>query len=363
VITTKIIQNQLLEWYRSHGRDLPWRRSRDPYRIWVSEVMLQQTQVETAIPYYHRFLKTFPSLAALADAPQAAVLKHWEGLGYYARARNLHRAAGLVMGEHQGQIPSAWEAFRALPGVGDYIAAAVLSIAFGRPYAVVDGNVKRVLARLLCIDLPANVQKNHNHFRRHADAFLDHSAPADFNQALMEIGALICRPGTPRCEACPLMAVCCAFQQERVHIYPRRQKRPKVPLHQMATAVIQRRGKFLLTQRPADGLLGGLWEFPNAVRTGDESPPSTCLRLARTQLGLAISVGDFITRVSHAYTHFKIQAQVYLCTAPQGRVRLVGPTAFRWIELDQLDDFALPKATHKLLPALRRSLHSSPSMI
>jgi A/G-specific adenine glycosylase len=363
VIAPKILQNQLLEWYQDHGRDLPWRRTRDPYHIWVSEVMLQQTQVETAIPYYHRFLTTFPNLATLADAPLATVLKHWEGLGYYARARNLHRSAGLVMREHQGQIPTEWEAFRALPGVGDYIAAAVLSIAFGSPYAVVDGNVKRVLARLLCIDLPANVQKNHADFRRHADAFLDHSAPADFNQALMEIGALICRPGIPRCETCPLMVGCCAFQQERVHIYPRRQKRPKVPVHQMATAVIQRRGKFLLIQRPIDGLLGGLWEFPNAVRTGDESPPSTCERLAREQLGLGITVGDFITRVSHAYTHFKIQAQVYLCAAPKGRVRLVGPAAFRWIELDQLDDFALPKATHKLLPALRRNLHSSPSTI
>lgn len=360
MISPEMLQNQLLEWYRGHARDLPWRRTKDPYRIWVSEVMLQQTQVDTAIPYYHRFLTTFPSQAALADAPQAAVLKHWEGLGYYARARNLHRAAGLVMREHAGQIPSEWEAFRALPGVGDYIAAAVLSIAFGRPYAVVDGNVKRVLARLLCIDLPANVQKNHVHFRRHADAFLDHSAPADFNQALMEIGALICRPGAPHCERCPLMGVCCAFRNRCVDTYPLRQKRPKVPQHQVAIAVIQRRGKVLLTQRPANGLLGGLWEFPNAVRTDDESPQSTCLRLAREQLGLEISVEDHITRVSHAYTHFKIQAQAYLCSAPHGRVRLVGPSTFRWIALDQIDAFALPKATHKLLPALRSRLHPTP---
>lgn len=361
MIAPEILQQRLLEWYRCNARDLPWRRSHDPYCIWVSEVMLQQTQVETAIPYYHRFLTAFPNLAALAASPQAVVLKHWEGLGYYARARNLHRAAGLVMKKHKGRIPTQWEAFRALPGVGDYIAAAVLSIAFDRPYAVVDGNVKRVLARLLCIDLPANVQKHHIHFRRHADALLDHQAPADFNQALMEIGALICRPSTPHCGRCPLMAVCCAFTKQRLGTYPRREKRPKVPLHQVATAVIQRRGKLLLTQRPAEGLLGGLWEFPNAVRREEEAPQAACLRLAREQLGLDIAVGSYIARVNHAYTHFKIQARAYLCTAPRGRVRLTGPCAFRWIELDQIDAFALPKATHKLLPALRSSLHPTPS--
>ena len=159
MIAPELLQYQLLEWYRSNARDLPWRRTRDPYRIWVSEVMLQQTQVETVIPYYHRFLAKFPHPEALAGAPQAAVLKLWEGLVYYARARNLHRAMGVVVNAYGGRVPDEWGPFRALPGVGDYIAAAVLSIAFGRPYAVVDGNVKRVLARLLCIDLPANVQK------------------------------------------------------------------------------------------------------------------------------------------------------------------------------------------------------------
>jgi A/G-specific adenine glycosylase len=316
--------------------------------------MLQQTQVDTVIPYYQRFLSAFCDPEALATAPLAAVLKHWEGLGYYARARNLHKAMGVVMDQYDGRIPDRWDAFRALPGVGDYIAAAVLSIAFGRPFAVVDGNVKRVLARLLCMDLPVNVPKHHPAYQRQAERLLDRGAPSDFNQALMEIGALICRPGAPRCEACPLKAQCCASAARRVDRYPRRLARPKVPLKRLAIAVIQRRGKLLLTQRPPDGLLGGLWEFPNAHRAPGEAAEAACRRLAQEQVGLEITPLTHVTRVRHAYTHFKIQAEVFLCRSPQGRVRLDGPAAFRWVTGDEIDRFALPKATHKLLPDLRR---------
>ncbi|MEJ2640236.1 MAG: A/G-specific adenine glycosylase [Desulfosarcinaceae bacterium] len=350
------IRKRVLNWYRRKGRDLPWRRTRDPYHIWISEVMLQQTQVETVIPYYHRFLAAFPDVAALAAASQAAVLKHWEGLGYYARARNLHRAAGVVMAQYGGRIPAEWEAFRALPGVGDYIAAAVLSIAFGSLYAVVDGNVKRVLARLLCIELPVNVQKHHAAYQRHADKLIDPAAPSDFNQALMEIGALICRPTKPRCPDCPLNEACGALARDRVDALPRRQARAKVPVRQLAIAVVRRRDKLLLTRRPEAGLLGGLWEFPNAIRQADESAEAACRRLAAEQLGLEVRPPSPVTQVRHAYTHFKIQADVFLCEAPHGRVRLEGPTTFRWVAPAAIDRFALPKAMHKLLPALRRIL-------
>jgi A/G-specific adenine glycosylase len=351
-----VVRNRLLTWYRRDGRDLPWRRTRDPYKIWVSEVMLQQTQVETVIPYYHRFLAAFPDLGALAAAPQAAVLKRWEGLGYYARARNLHRAAQVVTAQLGGRIPAEWEAFRALPGVGDYIAAAVLSIAFDRPYAVVDGNVKRVLARLLCVELPVNVQKHHAEYQRLADQLLDQAAPSDFNQALMEIGALICRPAKPRCLGCPLKDACCALAGDRVDALPRRQARFQVPVQPLAIAVIRRRSHLLLTRRPEAGLLGGLWEFPNAIRQEDESIEAACRRLAREQLGLEIHPRSPITRIRHAYTHFKIQAEAFLCDAPHGRVHLNGPTAFHWVPPAAIDRFALPKAAHKLLPAVRRIL-------
>jgi A/G-specific adenine glycosylase len=312
--------------------------------------------VETVIPYYRRFLSAFPDLEALASAPQAAVLKLWEGLGYYARARNLHKAMGVVQEEYAGRIPDQWAPFRALPGVGDYIAAAVLSIAFGRPYAVVDGNVKRVLARLLCLDLPVNAPRHHAEYRRQAERLLDRSAPSDYNQALMEIGALVCRPTTPHCKDCPLKTICCAFAGRQVDHFPSRLARPKVPLRQLAIAVIRRRGRLLLTQRPAEGLLGGLWEFPNAHRAPKEPAEAACRRLAREQVGLEIDPQAHLTRVHHAYTHFKIQGEAFLCGSPGGRVHLDGPAAFRWVRPEEIERFALPKVTHKLLPALRRAL-------
>jgi A/G-specific adenine glycosylase len=240
--------------------------------------------------------------------------------------------------------------------VGDYIAAAVLSIAFGRPYAVVDGNVKRVLARLMCIELPVNVQKHHAKYQYQADKLLDPAQPSLFNQALMEIGALICRPTKPRCDRCPLKAACCALAGGRVSVFPHRQARAKVPIRQLAVAVIRRRGKLLFTRRPEAGLLGGLWEFPNSVRHTGESTEDACRRLAGDQLGLEIRPCRKITRIQHAYTHFKIQAEAFLCDAPHGPVHLNGPTAFRWSPPAAIDNFALHKAMHKLLPALRRIL-------
>jgi A/G-specific adenine glycosylase len=201
------LRRRLLSWYDVHRRDLPWRRTREPYRIWVSEVMLQQTQVRTAIPFYRRFLQQFPTPAHLARADEQSVLKCWEGLGYYARARNLHRAAARVAASG-GRVPDEWDAFRALPGVGNYIAAAVLSIAYGRPHAVVDGNVKRVLARLLALDLPVNAPAALRAFQAEAERLLDRRRPGDYNQALMELGALVCTPRAPDCGGCPQDTQC-----------------------------------------------------------------------------------------------------------------------------------------------------------
>src|SRR5512137_2692101 len=215
------LRRRLLEWYQRQRRPLPWRETHDPYRIWVSEVMLQQTQVKTALPYYRRFLRQFPTLRKLAGADLGDVLKRWEGLGYYARARNLHRAAGMLAAGSGGRIPDRWDDFRALPGVGDYISAAVLSIAFDRPHAVVDGNVKRVLARLLAMAAPTNQTASHKIFQAEADRLLDRRHPGDFNQALMELGALVCAPTSPSCTLCPLIRCCAAHRGGTVARYPR----------------------------------------------------------------------------------------------------------------------------------------------
>jgi len=201
-------RKRLLDWYAAHHRILPWRKTRDPYAVWVSEVMLQQTQVGTVIAYYERFMDRFADVAGLARADLQAVLKIWEGLGYYARARNLHRAAAVVCARHGGQVPDTWDQIRALPGVGPYIAAAVLSIAYHRPLAVVDGNVKRILARLFRIDAPVNVSSAAPVFQRKADELLERRQPGAFNQAMMELGAVVCRPRNPDCSHCPVSAHC-----------------------------------------------------------------------------------------------------------------------------------------------------------
>jgi A/G-specific adenine glycosylase len=350
------LRQRLIGWYRLNRRSLPWRRTRDPYRIWVSEVMLQQTQVKTALPYYRRFFRSFPRVQDLAQAELQAVLKAWEGLGYYARARNLHRAAARVVCEHAGRVPNRWEPFRDLPGVGDYIAAAVLSIAFDRPHAVVDGNVKRVLARLLALEEPVNAAGARPLFQVHADRLLDRRRPGDFNQALMELGALICTPRAPACGRCPLKRWCAAERSGAPADYPRRPGTRAVPETALAVGVILKSGRLLITQRRADGLLGGLWEFPGGKLHPGESAAAACRREIREEVGLEVRVGRHLARVKHAYSHFRIVMDVFCCRHVAGRVRLNGPVDFRWIRLADIDRFPFPRANHKFIPVLRQRL-------
>jgi A/G-specific adenine glycosylase len=327
------IRNRLLEWYRNHRRDLPWRNTADPYAIWLSEVMLQQTRVETVRPYFHRFMERFPTIRDLAAADLETVLKMWEGLGYYARARNFHKAANLVVSEFDGRVPASMEAFRTLPGVGEYIAAAVLSIAFGRPCAVVDGNVKRVLARLFRMEQSANQSAAHPAFRELSQRILDPDAPADANQALMELGAMVCTPRNPDCPACPLAEDCRAFRDDVLADYPRRTKKKAIPLRIQAAAVLTRYGRVLVVRRPAEGLLGGLWEFPTVSLEHGESPASALTRMLQERFGLAGGVAaEWLGTVQHVYTHFRLEKQVFRCVdMGDGPLPSDGETV-RWIE-------------------------------
>ena len=348
------LQQALIDWYLINKRDLPWRKTDNPYHIWVSEVMLQQTQVETVVPYYNKFLKRFGSIKILARADLQDVLKVWEGMGYYARARNLHRAAGIVLSRYGGSIPDRWEDIRKLPGVGDYIAAAVLSIAFEKPYPAVDGNVKRVMARLFKLEEPVNNSKSYKIFRNAADTFFDPQKPGIFNQALMELGAIVCRPKRPLCQTCPLQSRCLAFQSGRVSEYPKKLKRKPVPQYQIAVGVVFKNGRVLITRRKPEGLLGGLWEFPGGKIRNGEKAQSACIREIKEEVNLSVRVDSHLTRVKHAYTHFKIVMDVFCCTFVSGRVKLNGPVDHRWINLDNIQDYPLPKANHKFLPKLMR---------
>jgi A/G-specific adenine glycosylase len=345
-------QKKLTAWYHASKRDLPWRRTTDPYCIWVSEVMLQQTQVTTVIPYYGDFLARFPGVRDLAGADLQAVLKSWEGLGYYGRARNFHKAAGMVVREHGGIIPDRWEAFRNLPGVGDYIAAAVLSMAFKRSYPVVDGNVKRVLSRLLLIRDPVNQSASAGKFHDAADRFLDRRRPGAFNQAMMELGALICRPRRPLCTICPVQGFCLAHQDGRVAEFPERVKKGPTPLYPIAVGIVFKKGRVLITRRKPDGLLGGLWEFPGGKIRAGETAEDACVREIEEEVNLSIAVDSRLCRVRHAYTHFRIVMDVFCCSYLAGRVCLSGPVEHRWVTLDQLGDYPFPRANHKFMPQL-----------
>jgi len=350
------LQRNLMQWYDLNRRDLPWRRTTDPYRIWVSEVMLQQTQVDTVIPYYDRFLKLFPGLTTRAVADLNDVLKAWEGLGYYARARSLKQATSVVLTEHKGRVPENEDDFRALPGVGDYIGAAVLSIAFRKPFAVVDGNVKRVLARLLLIDEPVNNAKSHKTFSAAAEYLLARREPHLFNQAMMELGALICRPRNPVCGPCPLQRFCRAYDEKQIDCFPRRIQKAKIPLYPIAAGVVYKKDRFLITRRKPEGLLGGLWEFPGGKILKGETPEAACLREIREEVNLNVEVTEHLTTVKHAYTHFKIIMDVFVCRYVKGRIRLNGPDDFRWISIGQTDAYPFPKATLKALPHLSKKI-------
>jgi len=265
------LHRQLLGWFDRGKRDLPWRRSRDPYAIWVSEVMLQQTQVSVVLPYWEAFLRRFPDLRALADAPLDAVLAAWRGLGYYARARNLHRAAQAIVRDHGGRFPRTVEALAALPGFGRYTVGAVASIAFGLPVPVVDGNVARVLARLFALEGAAGDPVREKALWRVAETLVADERPGDWNQALMELGATVCRPESPSCLLCPVREECRALALGAVERIPAPRPRAVRRAMQLAVAVVRRGESVLLVRREGTGLFGGLWELPALeVAEGDD---------------------------------------------------------------------------------------------
>ena len=314
--------------------------------------MLQQTQVKTVTPYFLNFMNRFPTLEAFAKADLQIVLKLWEGLGYYARARNFHKAARIIVEEMKGMIPDDVHAFQKLPGVGDYIGSAVQSIAFGRPLAVVDGNVKRVLARLYSVEAPVNKPSSHGQFKALADLHLDRHDPGIFNQAMMELGALVCSPKTPDCTACPVSEFCMAYLSGTVDQFPKRAASRRVPTFHIAAGIVRKNGKLLITRRKLNGLLGGLWEFPGGKLEKGEEASLACIREIKEETGLAVRIESHLTTVHHAYTHFKIKMDVYDCLYISGRIRLKGPMDFKWIRLKDMDRFAFPKANLKFIPLI-----------
>ncbi|MEL6820341.1 MAG: A/G-specific adenine glycosylase [Calditrichota bacterium] len=345
-------QKMLLVWYDANKRDLPWRHTSDAYAIWLSEVMLQQTQVKTVIPYYKRWLELFPDINTLAAADQDRVLKAWEGLGYYSRARQFHKAANIVSYDLAGKIPDSYAEFLALPGVGEYTAAAVQSIAFGGAYAVVDGNVKRVLARLFEIDKPVNDASSKKDFQLWADRLLYAERSGDYNQAVMELGATVCKPRNPDCSNCPVKSCCAANKNKSSDLFPRRKAKKAVPHYKMSAGVIKRDNRFLIVRRPENGLLGGLWEFPSGKTEGDVITELDCVESVRNTVGLEVSVNRKIATVKHAYSHFKVEMDVFACSYQDGTVQLKEASDYRWVTREELADYAFPGVNNKFLPLI-----------
>jgi len=356
---THNLPHALLTWYARHRRMLPWRGVRDPYAVWVSEIMLQQTRVETVFGYFRRWMERFPTVRTLAAADQAEVLKVWEGLGYYSRARNLHKAAKLVASEHAGQLPPAADALRALPGVGRYTAGAIASIAFGLDEPAVDGNALRILARVRAVRGDIKTPAVQRRLWQAAGDLLPPGRAGEFNQALMDLGSALCTPRNPRCDDCPIAAHCRANAQGLQHRLPTRKRAKPLPHYDIVAGVILRRAadgrwKVLIGRRPETAMLGGLWEFPGGKIQPGETHEQALVREIREEVALDAAVLAPLCTVKHAYSHFRITLHTYRCRPVAGRPKPLHCTAVRWATLAELPRHAFPRANAHVLAALNR---------
>ena len=347
------IQQSLLEWYQREKRDLPWRNTDDPYHILVSEFMLQQTQVKTVIPYYQRWLKSFPTTETLAGAREPRVLKHWEGLGYYSRARNLHRSAKLMVNEFNGNVPDSWDEILKLPGVGRYTAGAVLSIAFNRNVPVLDGNVKRVLSRLFCLMENGSSSASENRLWQVAEKMVPSRLQGDFNQALMELGATVCLPQNPLCLLCPLSSACIAKKDNVQGNFPPAKVKAISKKIEVSAAVIHRNGKTYIQQRPQKGLMGGLWEFPGGKIEKGETPEECLSREIVEELGVQIKIKEKILTIKHSYTQFRVTLHVFTCTLLSGKIRATCCEQWKWVSPQNINKYPFPAANVKILDHLK----------
>jgi A/G-specific adenine glycosylase len=345
---------KLMDWWDAGHAELPWRHTSDPYSIWVAEIMLQQTQIKTVIPYYERWLARFPTVQALAKASLDEVLTLWQGLGYYSRARNLLAAARMVVEDFEGQIPPEVSDLQQLPGIGRYTAGAIASIAFDKQVPVLDGNVIRLFSRLIDLEKDITLSKTKRELWDLAAVLVPFERAGDYNQALMEMGQRICLPAAPLCHQCPLAGICLAQSRGTQLERPVRPPRKRTPHYDVTAAVIQRPdGRILISRRPLDGLLGGLWEFPGGKKEDGESLPAALRREIREELDLTIEVEAKITTIQHAYTHFRITLHAYHARYLGGQPKHLGVSDHAWVTLEAMEDYAFAVTDRKIMACLR----------
>lgn len=345
----------LLDWYQEHKREMPWRGEKDPYKIWISEIMLQQTRVDQARPYFENFMELFPTVHDLANTDQQQVLKAWEGLGYYSRARNLHAASKIIVDDFDGKLPESYDEIIKLKGIGPYTAAAITSIAFGQPNAVVDGNVIRVITRYYGIEDDVRSSKTTKQVQQLVNELISQENPADFNQAMMELGATVCSPTKPDCLNCPIQSGCVATKIAKTDVIPYKSKAKKKPHKVIGVGIIEREdGKVLIALRPENAMLGGLWEFPGGKQEKRETIQQTVERELHEELDVEVHAYKEFMNLKHTYSHFSITMHAYFCTLISGTPKPKSSQEIRWVEKSELADYPFPKAnkvlTERLMP-------------
>ncbi len=354
------VAKRLLRWAERVQRPFPWRKRREPYVVWVAETMLQQTQIRTVIPYLERWLQQFPDVRALAEASLDEVLKAWEGLGYYARARNLHKAAQKILHEHGGRLPDDKEALLALPGIGPYTAGAILSLAFGKDAPVLDGNVRRVLTRVFGVDKDPRRAAVERQLWKLAESIIIPGRAREINEALMDLGREVCTPRSPHCHRCPLADICVAHATGQEEDLPIRKKHRTVPHYTVTAGVVwNHEGHILLTRRPLEGLLGGLWEFPGGKVEPGETLEEGLRRELREELGIDVEVGKRVAVVEHAYSHFRITLHAFHCRHVGEEPRALGVADFRWLPLEAIRSYPLSRADIKVLEVLESEIEGT----
>lgn len=344
------VRRRILSWYRRHGRPLPWRQTRDPYAIWISEIMLQQTQVATVIPYYQGFLKKFPTITALSAASPDEVVKSWENLGYYHRARLMHRAAKVMAGEWGGKLPLDYHDLLGLPGIGPYTAGAIASIAFGKRVLALDGNAKRVYARLYAFEQRLDGRQGEDSISQLAQPLLPAKGAGTFNQAIMDLGATLCTPRTPACPFCPLNPFCLAFAKGIQDRMPAAKKGREVPHKDMtASLIINRTGRVLIVKRPEQGLLPGLWKLPGGERCGERTLPEALERRVMEELGITVTVLEPVNSVRHTFTHFRMTLHAFRARVRKGKPRPLTCARLAWVRPTDLSAYAFSKADRTIV--------------
>ncbi len=333
----------LVDWYAENKRMLPWRHTQDAYHVWVSEIMLQQTRIEAVMGYYHRFMEAFPTVEALAAAPIEQVLKLWEGLGYYSRARNLHKAAQRVV--ELGGFPNSYDEIVKLPGIGDYTAGAIAAIAFGQPVTAIDGNVMRVVSRIYALEEDIMLPASKKNVKQILESVYPKDRASDFVQGLMELGELICIPGSPRCESCPIQQHCWALAEGKQMVLPLRLPKTKKKIEERIVLIAEEDGKVLLMKRPEQGLLGGLWEYPNVLADSAEKVRKAML----DAYGIEIEPEEYVADAVHVFTHIKWNMKVYRGKVAAGSDFAALRRPYIWASREQLEEeIMLPVAFSKI---------------